>query len=404
MRLYHRRISTAAARYEDPATIDAEIRHCGLRIEQLRRSYLQRSGLGDVADATTSEILASPMAADVAAFLRRAVATSEADPLLVALVSRGDTEAFWVQGGSAPRGCMLYAYRLDEGGPRAARSALARDLVRLRAAAHEPGAEHLYLAVLSPDLALVLAGNESWSGPTGVVGVESGDAGDDDPVRAGFAALVEGRPEAAMGLFEGAFDVAPGRLGVGLAAAVAALLAGDPVRAEFSARHVALSAPSSSTAAYLLALAWFAQGRFDEGTSLVNRPDPQGGGLSLLRALAAAARGRWVLARRESALARHYATDAEWFAVRASRALGRRAGLVLATRLVTGMAVVAAVVAGGWFPLAVALGPLLVAPAWLLERRFRGEARTALASAHYDGVRLCSTELLPRDVDLPARH
>ncbi|MBM4369232.1 MAG: hypothetical protein FJ102_23675, partial [Deltaproteobacteria bacterium] len=288
VRLYHRRIATAPSRYEDPETVDAEIAHCGRRIEQLRRSYLERSGLGELADSSRSALLQSPMAADIAAFLRRALApTGQGGAAIdLAFVDRAAGESFWVRGGAAPRGCLLYAYRLDGRGDPGARVALERDLARLRAAAHEPGAERLYLAHLSPDLALVLAGTEPWSGPSGIVGQEPSDtpeANDEDGLRAGLAALVEGRPVAALGLFEAEFERAPERIGVGNAVAVAGLLAGEPQRAEFAARYAALQRPGDALAIYLLAVSLMAQDRGVEVDALLSRPNARGASLAVLR-------------------------------------------------------------------------------------------------------------------------
>lgn len=70
VRLYQRRIASAASRHEDQSVAEAETLHCQRRIDQLRRSYLQRHG-GE-AMAGVPELEATPgLAGEAVAFLRR---------------------------------------------------------------------------------------------------------------------------------------------------------------------------------------------------------------------------------------------------------------------------------------------------------------------------------------------
>ena len=70
VRLYQRRIASAASRHEDQAVAEAETLHCQRRIDQLRRSYLQRHG-GE-AMVGVPELEATPgLAGEAVAFLRR---------------------------------------------------------------------------------------------------------------------------------------------------------------------------------------------------------------------------------------------------------------------------------------------------------------------------------------------
>ncbi len=409
VRLYHRRIATAPSRYEDPETVDAEIAHCGRRIEQLRRSYLERSGLGELADSSRSALLQSPLAADIAAFLRRALAHPGHGGAAIdlAFVDKGAAESFWVRGGAAPRGCLLYAYRLDGRGDPGGRAALERDLARLRAAAHEPGAERLYLAYLSPDVALVLAGTEPWSGPTGVLGQDPGDvteAVDEDGLRAGLAALVEGRPVAALGLFEAEFERSPERLGVGNAVAVAGLLAGEPQRAEFAARYAALQRPGDGLAAYLLAVSLLAQDRGGEVDVVLSRPSMRSAALAVLRGGLALSRGELRAGAALAREARREATDTEWFAVRASKRMIATAGWFWFLR---GFALGSALLGGALAllePSALLLAPLALGLGAWIERRGRQAIALGLREGRFRDVRLVSPEILPRDTDSPPRQ
>ncbi len=409
VRLYHRRIATAPSRYEDPETVDAEIAHCGRRIDQLRRSYLEHSGLGELGDSSRSALLQTPLAADIAAFLRRALAHAGlgAAAIDLAFVEKGAGECFWVRGGVAPRGCLLYAYRLDGRDASRSRAALERDLARLRAATHEPGAEHLYLAYLSPDLALVLAGTEAWPGPTGVIGQDAGDAAemvDADGMRAGLAALVEGRAGAALGLLEAEFERSPERLGVGNAVAVAGLLASEPQRAEFAARYAALQRPNDALSGYLLAVALLAQDQGGLVDAVLSRPRMRSSALSLLRAILALSRGQLRAATALAREARREATDTEWFAVRGSKRLVAAVGWFWFLR---GFAVSSAILGGALSlvdPNALFLLPIALGTGAWGERRARRAIALGLREGRFRDVRLVSPEILPRDTDSPPRQ
>ena len=70
VRLYQRRIESAGMRYDDGEVVQAEVRHCRLRIEQLRKSYFARYGW-DALRTPGSGRLDGEFAGEVAAFLRR---------------------------------------------------------------------------------------------------------------------------------------------------------------------------------------------------------------------------------------------------------------------------------------------------------------------------------------------
>jgi len=75
IRLYQRRIASADARYGDVELARAEAEHCRRRIDQLRRSYLERYG-GTELRSVQGLIGAPALAGEVTAFLRRCLGES----------------------------------------------------------------------------------------------------------------------------------------------------------------------------------------------------------------------------------------------------------------------------------------------------------------------------------------
>lgn len=401
VRLYHRRIETAAMRYADPETVDAEVSHCRARVEQLRRSYILAAG--QARPLSLDGILAGPMAADVLFFLRRVLGEAEGDAAAASLVALdgGDREVWWWRGGPAARGAWLYAFRLDGRGPPGARLALERELGRLRAASGEPDAEHLYVGVLTDDLALLLAGTEVWSGPAGLLTPASPmqEDGPADPWRAAMGALQEGQVHAALTQLEAALDNDPSRRVLARSGAVVALMAHEPGRAEFIARFGLLAQPGDPRLRYLLALAQFMQGRAEASAGLEAQDL---GPLALLGALHAVGVGGAVSAWRAAARARRGLGEADWFVFRAARQARVWAAATVLARVGVGAAAgggVAALWAGN--PAAAALAAGLAALGVWAEQRIRADARAALAQGRVGAVRLCPPELLPREGESP---
>jgi len=108
VRLYQRRIASASSRYPDTDIAVAEMRHCRLRIKQLRRSYFARYGWTALEGARDG---VGAYAGEVAAFLRRCLAGIDVDPEGYALSS------VTPDGGEADQRQVFYAYpRLTQPG------------------------------------------------------------------------------------------------------------------------------------------------------------------------------------------------------------------------------------------------------------------------------------------------
>ena len=406
IRLYQRRIETASSRYADPETIDAEVRHCRLRIEQLRRSYIEAAGGGRPAAA--EGLLGGPMAADILFFLRTVLGDQHGDAAAATLIPLldGESEAWWWSGPAAPRGAVLYAFRLDPSGPMGARIALERELSRLRAAENEPGAERMYVGTVTADLALLLAGTEPWDGPRGLLNVAAAPESDEpvDPWRAAMVALQEGQTHFALRQLESALDKDPTRKVLARAGAVIGLMAEEPVRAEFIARFGLLAAPGDASLRYFLALAQCMQGRAEEAA-----PDfvaeTERGTVAMIAALHRLGQGRLRAALRAARRATLGVSDAEWFSVRVSRSVRV---LALALMLARGSAALSVVSAAMlvWASrpgLGLGAGGVALGLALFAEVRTRRLAQRALLTGRMGGVRLVSPESLPRDGEAP-RH
>lgn len=402
VRLYRRRMHTASSRYDDPETIDAEIRHCRQRIDQLRRSFIDHGGWEWARPGANRGVLGTPLAAEVGAFLGRVfpLELRREDPIPLEVVEIGTVDTCFARLGD--ESYLVYLYRLDGEDAAAMQERLRSDLERLRGGA--PGAERCFAVQLSPDLAIVLAGTGTWRGAviTEAEGVGESAPPTGDSFRDGTRALHDGNLPLALSLFERGLDGEPSRLVLGQAAALAALLAGQPERAEFAARLALAHHPGDSRLQYALGVALLQARRVDEALAALAG---DAAALALARGVALGAAGRWVRAWRELGRARRGATEDTWFIARMA-ALGRARirGAAL------GVALAAAAL--GLAPLAAAQGKVLlalvavaVAPIQFAVSRARVRVafRRALSSPGAP-LRLVSPELLPREAPGEVAH
>ncbi|MDP2305555.1 MAG: hypothetical protein Q8P18_05975 [Pseudomonadota bacterium] len=408
VRLYQRRIHSAPMRYDDGDLVDAEVRHCRQRIEQLRRSYLEHFGWGPLRDGQLGGLFAGPLAAEIAAFLRRAFAAEREGPtsLKLTLVESGVGDTLYVACRESGRSWMLYVWRIDGEGPPGAREAWREAVSRLASAPVGDMVERLLLASDSPDVAMLLAGAGEWTGPVSSGGNAVASGGDAlDPLHAGVRALYDGHPTHALRLLEAGLDAQPARLVLSQATALVALLEGAFERAEFAARFGRLHRPIDPLLAYLLGVSLARQGRHDEAAGVVAEAlasAPRHALLSLLNGVLALRAGRLFAAWRACGAA--IASDRELRyparSARAVRSLLARAGASVATGLVsfgfgaTWMTMghpatgVLLIVAG-----ALAAGSSGLVLAQQARALTSGEKRRGLP-------RLVSLELLPRDREI----
>ena len=255
VRLYQRRIRSAIARLDDAELVDAEVRHCKLRIDQLRRSYLEQQGL-PVGDG---KVVGTLFGAEVYAFLaRQGIESTELSGMK--LVGTGVGDVLWLRalGG---RTFMLYCWRFDGDAARLAyvqqrhmlAAAGAADSSELQTSAGE-GVERLFVAFESAEIGILLAGEGAWEGPSVDIGPPDSDLEVvEGPVEViAMRALKDGNIADALRVFEEGMEAAPLRPGLALATAAVALLDQQVERARFAASFGLLHAPAGDRTRPLL--------------------------------------------------------------------------------------------------------------------------------------------------------
>ncbi len=240
VRLYQRRIRSAIARLDDSELVDAEVRHCQLRIDQLRRSYLeqQEHPVGD------GRVVGTLLGAEVYAFLARQ-GFDASDLGTMRLIATGLGDVVWLTG-LGGRSFIVYAWRLDS---EAARTAHSQQRRLLAAPVEEPappserpptvgeGVERLFVVHETSELGVLLAGEGPWDG----ISVDTGPAEGELEVVEGpveviaMRALKDGNIADALRVFEEGMELAPLRPGLALATSAVALLDQQVERARFAA-------------------------------------------------------------------------------------------------------------------------------------------------------------------------
>ncbi len=275
VRLYQRRIVSAPTRYEDNEVIEAEVRHCRRRIEQLRHSYYKRFGWTNLESGESEKGLfevAGEYAGEVAAFLRRLYGDGDEIELLdVEWIDQDDHHlVFFIRQQDTDRSSLLFLYRFESHGACEPRERFFELLRSVQAATGE-GVERLLAFHHTADCGLVLTG-------TGAPGIaapgldEHANAEEidqyllgrswDDPFEAGLRALGGGHSEEALAYFERTLKKNPLHRRAYVAAAVVADSLGQLENAELLARMGLHSFPDDPVIFYHLGLARFRQGDF----------------------------------------------------------------------------------------------------------------------------------------------
>ena len=394
IRLYQRRIASAASRYDDSEVVDAEVVHCRRRIEQLRKSYFHRYGWSGIQDDEAP--VAGEFAGEAAAFLRRFYSTPDPPQDLqvcwLADLEHGQT---WFVRRGQERSYMLYLFRFEHYGTCVGREAFFRllNLVRLSRGAD---VETLVAFHHTADCGLVLTctGDGRRSDPIHL----DGDVSEaqlyasepDDPYAVGMALLNTGEPGAALKRLQAAQSANPWRRHVAIATAVVADMLGELEEAEVACRLGLHHFADDETLRYHLGLALTRQNRYAEALDALG----EGGelfGSAVLRGLVLLAVGRIAEGRaefdRSVALDTREDQEARGL-VRNLRAMLRARRWLLATGVLAvtiGIALVGFGVPGGAVFMGCAATGL--AGAWLLARRLLGQVVSA--------ERLARLRLLP---------
>lgn len=283
VRLYQRRVRSAPVRLQDPVLVDAEVRHCGLRIAQLRRSFLEHHP----AAPHEGRVLGSLLRADViAALMRLPVPGLDVGTLqLVQAAPHGDVA--WVSAGA--RAFLVYVYPLAD--------AAAHDAFRAQRDAlgawtgssggDGEGVERLLRVHENPDVGVLITGAGPSLGPV-VDPADELDRAAEGPAEAvALRALREGDTAGALVALEQAMEAAPGSGRVAVAAAAVALLERQPERAGFAAAYGLLNGAPDATRSVLGALraiALFRLGASEDARAALGAvpPGPLAGAVGML--------------------------------------------------------------------------------------------------------------------------
>jgi hypothetical protein len=174
IRLYQRRIASADLRYSDRDLIQAEKQHCLSRIEQLRRSFFAHHGWPAVQVVDDDFGAPGMLAAEVAAFLRRCLATVDPQPerfCFSKLDQTADYRVYFVQPPTddlvsdalVDGHFMLYVFRFDAFGASPSREAFF-DLIKVLdgvRTARRTSVEALIAFFHTHDCGLILTGSGS---------------------------------------------------------------------------------------------------------------------------------------------------------------------------------------------------------------------------------------------------
>ncbi len=257
VRMYARRLHVAAARASDTERARDEVEHCRARLEQLRRSYLERHAHAVLGSPTN--VWGTLLAADLLGFLHRCFPGS-IDALVVEPLA-GEDPAY-VRVGTRWGFVQAWALGGSEAQAAAARSSYYVAWEVLASAARPdaaaPDTEQLWAAWHSPDVAVLLSGIGRWEGTVPEVHEEAPTH--EEAWGAAVEAAWKGRTAEALSRFEAMVADRPEALAIAQAAALMAMAEGRPERAAFHAEGGLLRAPDDVTLRGVRALA-HARGR-----------------------------------------------------------------------------------------------------------------------------------------------
>ena len=266
IRLYQRRIASAEARYVDLELARAEAEHCRRRIEQLRRSYLERYGDGGLRSVRV--VAGGPaLAGEVTAFLRRCLGSTQALDQ-VEIEHAGTLEHCEAYGASVDGAgtLVLYLYSFEQPGDCERREAFFAQVKLLQL--QRPGVEGVEQLVAfhhSADYGMVLSGSGATAHQASGRTVEQGAESELDAPPAAHANALErlsrGDYEGALRAFERSYEHEHYRRTAYLGAAFVADQLGAFGRAGLAAEMGSRYFPDDPSMAWHLAVARLRQGQ-----------------------------------------------------------------------------------------------------------------------------------------------
>jgi tetratricopeptide (TPR) repeat protein len=268
VRLYQRRIASAASRYDDSELVRAEIDHCRQRIRQLRRSYYERYAWAAIRSLSKREVAGGEMAAEVAAFLARyAGSIDRAERYEIKALECSGAARVWYLSPPAGEPLLLYQYKLSAADDCPSRAAMEAFLASLGSCAPEDEVEHLHASFDNADCGLILTGSQAFEEreePSEDLELDRVPGDVPDPVTQAVALLRAGSPERALQLLESLLAIQPDHRSASLTAALAAGHLGMPKQAELFVRLAMAYHPDDAILLHQLGIALLQQDRLDE--------------------------------------------------------------------------------------------------------------------------------------------
>ncbi len=266
VRLYQRRIASAAVRYNDEAVVEAEINHCQQRIGQLRKSYFKWYGWMEF---DPGPVESPEYSGEMVAFLRRFYAVGDnMGELAVSWLHRTeDHDLFFLEGAQESERWLFYLFRFDDNDAVSVRDSFF-SLLRLVQGAKGEDAERLVAFHHTADCGLILTGvgEAVRAAPAKLDGdrlVRVGGS-NDDSYRRGLRSLAVGDVEGALEMFLQSMGDKP----YFRKAYVAAAVLSDQVRkwseAEAATRMGLHYFPGDAVLNYHFGLARFRQGQHED--------------------------------------------------------------------------------------------------------------------------------------------
>ncbi len=266
VRLYQRRIASAAVRYSDEAVVEAEIHHCQQRIGQLRKSYFKWYGWMEF---DSGPVECPEYSGEMVAFLRRFYAVGEnMGDLAVSWLHRTeDHDLFFLEGAKDSERWLFYLFRFDDNMAISVRDSFFSHLRMVQRAKGED-AERLVAFHHTADCGLILTGvgEAVRSAPAKREGDRLVRVGgrNDDSYRRGLRSLAVGDVDGALEMFLQSMGDKP----YFRKAYVAAAVLSDQVRkwseAEAATRMGLHYFPGDPVLNYHFGLARFRQGHHEE--------------------------------------------------------------------------------------------------------------------------------------------
>ncbi len=295
VRLYQRRIASAALRYDDKDVIDAEVSHCQRRIKQLRLSYLEHHGWDEIRTMAGLMGIDPDLMGEVAAFLRRhnmCVLGSPDQLNMEALEKTSSHRLFHLScPGNPPEARLLYLFQFESHESCQGRESFSRIMEILKLCVGDDCTEQLLAFHQQGDCGIILTGRSptregmfTQDMPELAVArqISSRKPG---PFGDAIASIRRGELQRALVLLDSILHSQPDHRNAVLAASMAAEMLGRWEQAEMYARFGCHQHPEDQLLWLNLGLALLHQDKLEQARSVLSTAIRKGTSNSTIRFL-----------------------------------------------------------------------------------------------------------------------